>query len=204
MAYIRFIHIEHPEGSVLCDLASISRDFNRCSNMCKELLDGLKPNALTSSAIDALATAIPLVYGRVFNGGIRRRMDEVLDLYSESEKHHHRTILDIRSKYAAHSINGMEKQILRVWLEPEERGRGIQGVTADAISTLALPSQHYETLLIMCGKALVWIEETMETESKRFQEILLRENSIEDLYSMKAKILECDGPEAASKGRKQR
>jgi hypothetical protein len=183
MAYIRFIHIEHPEGSVLCDLASISRDFNRCSNMCKELLDGLKPNALTSSAIDALATAIPLVYGRVFNGGIRRRMDEVLDLYSESEKHHHRTILDIRSKYAAHSINGMEKQILRVWLEPEERGRGIQGVTADAISTLALP---------------------METESKRFQEILLRENSIEDLYSMKAKILECDGPEAASKGRKQR
>ena len=204
MANIRYIHIEHSEGWKLRDLVSIERDFQRCEEMCSSLVQGMSPITMTACAIDAFATAIPVVYARPFNGGIRMRVVEILDLYSEEEKEHHQTMLDIRSKFAAHSINMMEQQRIRVWLEPAERGRSIQGVNADNTVVLSLGVEDYILLKDMCRKALEWITQRQAEESEHLRTLILKEHTMDSLYSMQAQVQGCGGMDSASKGRKQR
>lgn len=204
MANIRYIHIEHPDGWKLRDLVSIERDFRRCEEMCSALVEGINHLNIAACAIDAFATAIPIVYARPFNGGIRMRVEEILTLYSEEDKKHHLTFLNIRSKYAAHSINSMESQNIRVWLVPEERGRGIQEVNADCSSILSLKAEDYLHLKKMCQKALSWIRQRQAKESECLQNLILKVHPIDSLYAMEAQISECGGKESAAIARKQR
>ena len=79
-------------------------------------------SALGPIVWDAQATAIPITYARPFNGGVRVRVESLTTTFEQGELVFDESILQMRSKFVAHSVNGMERQQVSIWLNPEERG----------------------------------------------------------------------------------
>ncbi len=201
MATYRAVEVNLPECERLCDLTSIRRDFERCRDMCEKLSLGAPAPNLDAATIDALATAIPVVYSRAFNGGIRLRVGHLIQKFNFEDQEYHSAILEMRSKYSAHSINGMERQHVRVWLNPEERGRKINNVNAAMTSLLALSSLEYQRLREMCDQAVAWVDTELDIESARLSQLIGDMFSLDDLYAMDQSVSNCAGLKEVSKGR---
>lgn len=204
MATCRYVHIDHREGGLLRDLTSIRRDFVRCQGMCKRIYNALCNENEDLEWIDAFATAIAIIYGRPFNGGMRCKVDDIIQTYDEAERMHHESMMHLRSKHAAHSVNSMEIQRVRIWLRPEEHGRGIQDVNADITVMVSLTPENYQRLGLMCERAISWVTTRISEEEQRLRDLFSGEFTLDEVYSMQADIQTCGGLESAGKGRKQR
>ena len=184
MATYSSISLALPEAQRLLDLNSIRRDFERCIEMCKLLVGGAENSRLPSAVIDALATSIPIIYARPFNGGVRHRVSEIESHLEAAELDFHNRILAMRTKYAAHSINNMEQHHLRVWLNPEERGgRKINSVNVASNYLACLAGGDYRRLITICQKAVDWIDTETESESALVTDIVLELYTLDQLYS---------------------
>lgn len=202
MATYRAVAVNLPECQRLIDLSSIKRDFERCKDMCEKLVPSSFDNGLDRTVIDALATAIPVVYARPFNGGVRVRVDDLLSVYDDDDLTLHGQVLDMRSKFSAHSVNGMEQEIVRVWLNPEERGgRKINNVNAAANVLLALSGGEYVHILSLCTKALAWISDESDAEASRLPSTILQHYTLAELYEMEDHWTQSSGLESVNKGR---
>ena len=158
----------------MIDLSSIKRDFERCKDMCEKLVAISFDNELDGTVVDAPATTIPVVYSRPFNGVARTRVNELIDEFDEADLTLPKQITEMRSKFSAHSVNGMEQEIMRVWLNPEERGgRKINNVNTAANVLLALSGNEYAHLIRLCEKALAWVSAQFENEAINAQKIEL-------------------------------
>jgi len=202
MATYRAVEVELPECQRLVDLSSIKRDFERCKDMCEKFIPSSFDNGLDRTVIDALATAIPVVYARPFNGGVRTRVNELLSEYDDDDLTLHKQIMEMRSKFSAHSINGMEKEMVRVWLNPEERGgRKINNVNAAANVLLALSGNEYAHIIRLCTKALTWVSGEFDTEASSLPAVILQHYTLHELYEMEDQCTQSSGLEAVHKGR---
>jgi hypothetical protein len=202
MAIYTAVSIKLPECQRLIDLGSIKRDFERCRDMCKKFLPDIFKQGLDTITIDAVATAIPITYARPFSGGIRIRITALLDEYSLSERVFHRQMMEMRSKFSAHSINGMEQGSVRVWLNPEGRGgKKINNVNTSADVLLALSSDDYGQLIELCQKAINWVDIEFKKEASMLPEVILKHFSLDELYKMEDTVTRSAGLESAHKGR---
>ena len=203
MATYRAVEGKLAECQRLIDLSSIRRDFERCKNMCDKLKEGSHGSGYDMVEIDALATAITVVYARPYNGGVRTRINELFESFSEEEKGFHRQILEMRSKFAAHSVNRMEQEYVRVWLNPEEKpgGRKINNVNSASNVLLALSGSEYQRLSELCSKSLQWVDHQLDIESKRLPPIILEHFSLDELYEMQDNWVQPAGLESAHVGR---
>ncbi len=202
MATHRAVAVKLPECQRLIDLSSIKRDFERCRDMCERLVPSSSQNGLDRTVIDALATAIPVVYARPFITGVRIKVDKLLDGFNDHDRAFHGQILKMRSMFSAHSVNGMEQEIVRVWLNPEERGgRKIGEVNAASSVLLALSGNEYVHLIDLCSKALTWVTNELEAEASRLPEVILQHYSLDDLYGMQDQWTHSSGMDAVHKGR---
>lgn len=202
MATYRAVAVRLPECQRLVDLSSIKRDFERCKDMCEKMLPCAFGNDLDRTVIDALATAIPVVYARPFNGGVRMRVNDLLSNYNGTDSALHEQILEMRTKFSAHSINGMEQETVRVWLNPEERGgKKINNVNAAADVLLALSGIEYSRIIDLCNKALRWVNEESDRESSRLPTIILQHYTLNELYEMEDHWNRSSGLESVQKGR---
>ncbi len=171
------------EAQRLADLNSICTDFYRCKDMCELLAESLLSMSLGPVVLDALATAIPIAYARPFNGGVRVRVDSLTSTFDSTELQFHESILHMRSKFTAHSVNGMERQQVLVWLNPEELGgRCINNVNIAQNHLAALSPADYQRLAALCAKALAWLEIEVADEAVRLQAIILNRYPIDSLY----------------------
>lgn len=202
MATYRAVEVKLPECQRLVDLSSIKRDFERCKDMCEKLVPSSFGYDLDRTIIDALATAIPVVYSRPFNGGVRTRVNELIDEFDDADLTLHKRITEMRSKFSAHSVNGMEQEIVRVWLNPEERGsRKINNVNAASNVLLALSGNEYAHLIRLCTKALAWVSAQFDGEASRLPNVILQHYSLDDLYEMEDQCVQSSGLESVHKGR---
>lgn len=202
MANYRAVAVKLHECQRLVDLSSIKRDFERCKDMCEKIIPSSINNGLDRTIIDALATAIPIIYSRPFLGGIRIRVVAILSEYSEDDLVLHEQILAMRSKFSAHSINCMEQETVRVWLNPEERGgKKINNVNAAADVLLALSENDYAHIIDLCNKSLTWLNNEFEAEASRLPQTILEHYTLDELYEMKDQWNRATGLEAVKKGR---
>jgi hypothetical protein len=202
MAIYTAVSIKLPECQRLIDLGSIKRDFERCRDMCGKFLPDIFKQGLDPITIDAVATAIPITYARPFNGGIRIRINALLGEYGPDERAFHQQMMEMRSKFSAHSINGMEQESVRVWLNPEERGgKKINNVNTSADILLALSPDDYSRLIKLCEKALNWVEIEFKKEASMLPEVILKHYSLDELYKMEDNQTRSVGLESAHKGR---
>ena len=203
MAEYRSVTVPLPEAQRLADLASIRTDFLRCKDMC-ELLMGFDPSFTLGPVVrDALATAIPIAYARPFNGGVRIRVESLTTTFEQEELAFHESILQMRSKFVAHSVNGMERQQVRIWINPEERGgRRINNINIAQVHLASLSLSDYTKLSVLCSKALVWIDAEQAAESAMLMEVVLQRHSIDSLYLLpSAPGIPSDGLDRAHMGR---
>ena len=199
MATFTFVHLAHREGLRLLDLMGVKNDLGRCLGM----IDVMLARGHDAPTADALAVAILTVYGRVFLGGVRNEGKVPADqILTGEELMIHRQFLDTRSKHVAHSINAMETAKLRVWLNPEERGgRKINNVNADLTMLMTLSNAGYLYLRGLCVKLVAWVGAEEALEQARLKEILGREFTLDQLYSMQAEVAQIGGMDDTAKGR---
>ena len=202
MAAYRAVAVKLSECQRLIDLSSIKRDFERCKAMCEKLVPSAYESGFDGTVIDALATAIPVVYARPFNGGVRTRVNGLLVGFNDADLKLHSQILEMRSKFSAHSVNGMEQEIVRVWLNPEQRGgRRINNVNAASNVLLALSGNEYAHLIVLCVKALNWVDDEFNAESSTLPDAILQHYSLDELYEMEDQWTQSSGLEGVHKGR---
>ena len=203
MAEYRSVTVPLPEAQRLADLASIQTDFIRCKDMCELLMQFDPSLALGPVVRDALATAIPITYARPFNGGVRVRIESLTTSFDQGELVFHESILQMRSKYVAHSVNGMERQQVRIWINPDERGaRRINNINIAQNHLASLSPSDYTRLSALCHKALAWFDAEQAAESVMLTGIVLQRHSIDSLYQLEsAPAIISDGLDRAHLGR---
>jgi hypothetical protein len=198
MATYTYVHVDCPEGLRLKDLVSARYDFMRCAEMCKKVIEAQLDGVLR----DSLSVAIPIVYARVFGGGVRSTLRiPTATILSADECAHHQRVLKLRSMHVAHSINRMESQRLRAWLNPEERGKKLNNVNAEHVFLSSLASAEYQKLLLIVEKLSRWIETEITIEETKLKPIVEQKYGIDGLYAMTADASACGGMEHVSKGR---
>lgn len=200
MAIYSHIHLDFPEAARFKDLTSIADDFKRCDAMCSRVIG--KPD--DPLEIDALSISIPILYARPFNGGIRVRINEIVEsVYDDEQRALHHKFLLLRSKHIAHSISTLEEQKLCVWLNPEEHEKKINNINVSHSYILSLNPENYQNLRFMLDRALDWIILEMEKEEKSVREIIEYRYTLDDLYSKEAELPKLGNLNDLNKGRRR-
>jgi len=201
MATYTYVHVDCPEGSRLKDLVSVRYDLIRCADMCRMIVG----SQLDGVVQDSLSVAIPIVYARIFMKGVRSTFADPIEvikaILSPEERAHHEKIRNLRSRHVAHSVNPMESQRLRAWLNPEERGKKLNNVDAEHVFLSSLAPVDYQKLLVMVQKLLGWVEAEITTEKNRLKPIIEQRYGINGLYAMTAHVSDCGGIEHVSERR---
>lgn len=168
-----------------------------CECVCSDIKD--------STISDSLSVAIPVVYARPFNSGVRVRVSEIPKIcYDSDQKKLHAEVLAVRSKHVAHSINDLEGQQIRVWLNPVERGKKINHVNAEHLFALSwFTREQYRMLSVMISKAFEWIEGELEKEEAKMKAIVEAQFDLDDLYSRPPRHLAPPSSSSIHRGRKR-
>ncbi|MFH2145789.1 MAG: hypothetical protein ABII75_07180 [Candidatus Omnitrophota bacterium] len=100
------VHLDFPEAHALADLEGIRQDLEWIKS-AKDFFDELKDSDATLR--EALFYSVIIKYGRVFKGGIRKKLpQEFIESLNADEIKRHKFFLDVRDKFIAHSVNDFE------------------------------------------------------------------------------------------------
>jgi len=180
------------------DLVSVDFDLSRRRDMCARITQISADGVL----LDSLSVSIPIVYARVFSGGVRNKAQiPVIKILTPEDYVYHQSMLKFRSMHIAHSINQMESQRLRVWLNPEERGKCVNNVNAEHVFLSSLANVDYQRLSAIVEKLSAWVKGEIDAEERRLKPLVEAKYEIDVLYAMKAEISTCGGFESVSEGR---
>ncbi len=199
MAVYRYVNIQLPEAERLADLYGIEYDLTACRAYCEKYLQAYRGQFLTDPAererlgtehLGCFSAHVFVKYGRCFKGGIRAKTSEALTgSFTPEELELHQLILDIRDKYIAHSVNNLEVHIVRVSLNPEERGRAVNNVNIESRYLAGPEPQLFAGLQGLIDKHLKWIELEKEKEQKRLMQLVSQRFSFDHLYALEARAL---------------
>lgn len=158
----------------LSDLYSYANDLRRCGDSLARIAGAA--HVRDWDLVDILYDAALISYGRVFGGGVRRKIDKEMlleDLPAHLAQEHMR-VLGMRDKYVAHSVNGYEQSMAVVSLAPESEGErklyGVGGITirprmlsADAVATFV---ELVEVVNRACQAEISSVSEILHSELK--------------------------------------
>jgi hypothetical protein len=138
------VRFDTVESSRLADAVSIKEDLEFARAAFAALLDDVRypPDSVLARS---LFVAGLISYARCFNGGVRDsyRLEKLLvEALGTDASERHRWLIDTRSKFAAHSVNGYEQVCPGVVLSRVETGtRRVVGWTC-LHSVLAIPPKE--------------------------------------------------------------
>ena len=98
----------------------------------------------------------------------------------------HQLVIDVRDKHIAHSVNDFESHKVRVWLNPEERGRKINNVNIESHYLAGPKPELFERLKNLIDQLLLWIEAEKKWEEERLVQIVGQRYDLNSLYSLDA------------------
>jgi len=192
MAISPCVNIVLPEAKRLADLYGVAFDLLACRNYCEKYLQVFtnisQPDDETKH-LECFSVYIFVKYGRCFKGGVRRKLEKELkdvirNTLSPDDLAFHQLIIDIRDKYIAHSVNNFESHKVRVWLNPEERGRKINNVNVESHYLAGPEPELFERLKYLIDKLLLWINAEKKREEERLIQIVGQRYNLNDLYSL--------------------
>lgn len=192
MAVYTYVNISLAEAQRLADLYGIAYDLRACHDYCEIYLQTfariLQPTN-EGAHLECFSVYIFVKYGRCFKGGIRRNTEkQILATLSPEDVELHQLVIDIRDKYIAHSVNDFESHKVRVWLNPEEKGRMINNVNIESHYMAGPEPQLFERLKHLIDQLLSWIDVEKKREEKRLIELVGGRYDLNDLYSRDAEL----------------
>jgi len=192
MAVYTYVNISLAEAKRLADLYGIAYDLRACHDYCEIYLQTFAsiPQPTNEGAhLECFSVYIFVKYGRCFKGGIRTNTEkEILATLSPEDLELHQLVIDIRDKYIAHSVNDFESHKVRVWLNPEEKGRMINNVNIESHYMAGPEPQLFERLKHLIDQLLSWIDVEKKREEKRLIELVGGRYDLNDLYSRDAEL----------------
>jgi hypothetical protein len=196
MAVYRYVnvHLPSPNAKRLADLCGIANDLQSCRAYCEEYVKTfasiLKPTHDVRH-LESFCMHVFVKYGRCFCGGVRTEVAKrALSSLSPEDKTFHQLVMDVRNKHVAHSVNNFESHKLRVWLNPEEKGRNINGVSIETDYFVAPECQFFERLMSLIDKLLSWISTEQKREEKMLIGLVGDHYSLDELYALDAEVPE--------------
>lgn len=208
MTHVNLELSQLPEADRLADLAGIETDLKACRVYCQKQLrrepikDDFGAEVRESSG---LTIAAFVSYARCFKSGVRSATGRELEAsISETDRTHHKTIIDLRDKFVAHSINDLESHRLRIWLFPPGSPKAISGVTIESDQMVTPPSAIFQTIIALCDKHIAWVETETQKESEVVKAILEDRYSTEQIYAFGRAPTPALNFERLDKGRKKR
>lgn len=175
MTHVNLELAQLPEADRLADLAGIESDLKACRAYCQTQLsrEPIKDDFEAEvRETGALTIAAFVSYGRCFKSGVRSATARDLEAsILEIDRARHKTIIDLRDKFVAHSINDLESHRLRVWLFPPGSRRAIWGVTIESDQMVTPPSAIFQTIIALCDKHIAWVETETQKESEALKTI---------------------------------
>lgn len=192
MAVYSYVNIALPEAKRLADLYGIENDLRACREYCEKYLQvfaGIHQPTEETRHLECFSVYIFVKYGRCFKGGIRSATEkQILGNLISDDLDLHQLVIDVRDKYIAHSVNDFESHKVRVWLNPEERGRKINNVNIESHYLAGPEPQLFERLKTLINKVLSWIDEEKTKEENRLIELVGEKFDLNDLYSRQAEL----------------
>ncbi len=168
MALHRFVNVDLSEAKRLADLYGIEYDLRACSEYCDYYLaefEKLGQPGSDHKHLESFSISAFVKYARCFKGGVRVSTEKELTAAVPDEfKEIHELILDIRDKYIAHSINDLENHEVRVWLNPEERGKKINNVNIGSDYLAGPEPDIFLKMKTLVAALIDWIKDENTTE----------------------------------------
>lgn len=208
MTHVNLELTQLPEADRLADLAGIESDLKACRAYCQTQLqrEPIKDDfAAEVRETGALTIAAFVSYARCFKDGVRAATGRELEAsLLEADRGHHKTIIDLRDKFVAHSVNDLERHRLRIWLFPPGSLKAIWGVTIESDQMVTPPSAIFQTIIALCDKHIAWVETETQNESQALKAILEDRYSTEQIYAFGRTRAPALNFKRLDKGRKQR
>lgn len=190
MAEYNYVNLNLPESDRAFDLVGMQIDLDNCRKLSIEYIefvDGLERgiSEVVKLNIECHATTILVKYGRCFKGGVRSKVQqELFATITEPNLSIHNLAIDIRDKHIAHSVNDLEEHRVRVYLHPEETGRGFGSVNLESHHLKAPSTEFFKKLVGLVDMHLSWIRKQKYEELLHLQEIVQKRYTLDDLYEM--------------------
>jgi hypothetical protein len=181
MARFSYVNIELPEAGRLADLYGFANDLASCRSYCEKYM-----KTFPAEDTECYWTFVFVKYSRCFNGGIRRPFVGKIPIpLSPEEEQLHNSILSIRDKHLAHSVNDFERHRVRVWLNPAELGRKIRNVNIESCYLTGPKPELFDKLLKIIDKLFAWAEEEKKEEEAKLLPIVEKKFGLDQLYLLK-------------------
>jgi hypothetical protein len=153
--------------------------------------------------VDALSSAALVRYARAFADGVRTRYPtELLESLDREQLEDHRTFLNLRDKFVAHSVNAFEMNDVVAYLVPEDRGpRNVESISVQQHRLLSLGVDDARKLKDLTLELRRRLSPMIEEERARVLAVA-RAQPMDALYSQRDAPLEVVGPGDEGKRRR--
>lgn len=182
-----------PEAQKLADLTGASLDLNSALKYCDLHIEidveeeGIDMHELIrrESMRQGLSRAAIVTYARCWGSGVRRPLSEdLVPQLTSSSRNTHKQVIDIRNKWAAHSVNHFDDVRVNVQVNDgaDESGRISVGVQSQSVTgfrqAFMIPMRtlcREVEQLVQVELRLEYAQVTALARSMKFEEILRRE-----------------------------
>lgn len=160
-----------PSARTLADLSLTLMDLRFVIECCRRIapIDG--PGTEDDLVGRALWGSAVVAYARCFNGGKRSGLDRgILDEVSlEGAREFHDTVMHLRNKHIAHSVNAFE--VAKVGVIPSTDGTGVDGVAVLAMTLIGRDREEVSDF----GRLAMALAEIVSLRAQEAQDRALQE-----------------------------
>ena len=183
MATDTYINIDLPEAKRLADLSGICDDLLSCREYCRRYIQGFPHDPDSESYSTILITK----YTRCFSTGVRSKSQRDLKALTERvDDATHKFVCGLRDRHVSHSVSDLENHRVRVWLNPEEKGRAVNNVNIESDYLIGIGPAAVQKLADLVDTLLEWVQIEMRLEEGKLKEIVQRRFTLDELYAMQA------------------
>jgi hypothetical protein len=174
MATNTFVEIDLPEAQNLADYTGIAFDLRTARDFATTALAENRKPQPNDTFSDPLMVATTIRYARAFVGGVRIKVyEEVGFILTDQQRSKHESIINMRHKYIAHSVNAFEESqpIARYWVETVKE-EGIDSIECNHSRIIGLSERDYEDIIELASAWLRYVEPKIKDEKVRLLPIV--------------------------------
>jgi hypothetical protein len=171
MGTIKFANIGHVvDVAAFRGLHGIRYDLDSAAQMAEYLLKALESGFPEPIVFDGLCTALVVRYSRAFVGGIRdsQHCREALASLTDEQCSVHESLLTMRNKHIAHSVNAQEENwVVAQYYEERVQEEGFVGVSVSHGRTVGFGNEELRMIADTARALLARIDERIKIEEER-------------------------------------
>ena len=178
-----------PEAQRLADLTGIKLDLDSALKYCELHIEiDVEEQAIDvhelirrESTRQGLSRAAIVTYGRCWGGGVRKPLSEdLLSLLTQPSRNIHQKVIDIRNKWAAHSVNHFDDVRVHVQVNEEAGEYSRISVGIQSQSVAGFRQAFMIPMRALCQELRQIVQSEIATESAKVT-ALARDMKIEDI-----------------------